>query len=280
MKLRNKLLCYRGGGYDGCCWEWNFGYFDNEAKFHSIYASGYAGIHEEDKAYAEASEIRREMAECRRTNQACDVNSGDLLDLNLCSSMVALDRRYVWDFVRICLIELEASGLLGKKAQLNLHAFCDKCGREVHACDIEDEMHGVDVISATGRCSGPFFHSSKVCNDCYGLGCCRACLEIGNSDPYDDDLYEGGYCWFHQCYMLLDLLHDGELERCEDTEELLDLFKSLPKHDRETYKFSVHHDLLEKTWNSLGKSVEGARKRKPSAEEKAKQPVLPGIEKL
>jgi len=80
--------------------------------------------------------------------------------------------------------------------------------------------------------------------------------------------------------MLLDLLHDGELERCEDTEELLDLFKSLPKHDRETYKFSVHHDLLEKTWNSLGKSVEGARKRKPSAEEKAKQPVLPGIEKL
>ncbi len=40
----NILVCYEGGGYSGCYWEWNYFYIDKQGTFHDIHSSGRAGI--------------------------------------------------------------------------------------------------------------------------------------------------------------------------------------------------------------------------------------------
>lgn len=41
--LKNVIVAYHGGGYDGCIWEWNYAYFDEDGEFHDIYSSGVLG---------------------------------------------------------------------------------------------------------------------------------------------------------------------------------------------------------------------------------------------
>ncbi len=52
-QLKNLLVQYKGGGYDGCFWEWNFFLFDSKGKFHNLMSTGRCGI----KTKAEALEI-------------------------------------------------------------------------------------------------------------------------------------------------------------------------------------------------------------------------------
>jgi hypothetical protein len=42
---KNTLVAYKGGGYDGCWWEWNYCYIDKDGQFRDIFSSGYRGIH-------------------------------------------------------------------------------------------------------------------------------------------------------------------------------------------------------------------------------------------
>ena len=42
-KLRNVLVEYQGGGYDGCFWEWNYAFIDSRGVFHDIFSSGRKG---------------------------------------------------------------------------------------------------------------------------------------------------------------------------------------------------------------------------------------------
>ena len=45
---RNVLVQYKGGGYDGCFWEYNYAYFDADGEFHCIAATGYKGCETEE----------------------------------------------------------------------------------------------------------------------------------------------------------------------------------------------------------------------------------------
>ena len=50
--IKNKLIQYKGGGYDGCHWEWNWFLFDSEGSFHNLASTGCMGV----KDLAEAIE--------------------------------------------------------------------------------------------------------------------------------------------------------------------------------------------------------------------------------
>jgi hypothetical protein len=41
--MKNVLAQYKGGGYSGCFWEWNYAFFDKKEKFHNILATGSQG---------------------------------------------------------------------------------------------------------------------------------------------------------------------------------------------------------------------------------------------
>lgn len=48
--FKNILVQYKGGGYDGCFWEWNYFLFDAKGTFHDLASSGWRGI--KDRAAA------------------------------------------------------------------------------------------------------------------------------------------------------------------------------------------------------------------------------------
>lgn len=53
MKTRRNLLVqYKGGGYDGCYWEWNFFLFDGRGRFHNLMSTGHRGIQTAEQAKA------------------------------------------------------------------------------------------------------------------------------------------------------------------------------------------------------------------------------------
>jgi len=49
-EYKNILVQYKGSGYDGCIWEWNFFLFDNEGNFHNIITTGSMGIKFRERA--------------------------------------------------------------------------------------------------------------------------------------------------------------------------------------------------------------------------------------
>ena len=42
------LVCYQGGGYAGCIFEWNYAFLDKQGKFHDLFSSGRNGCETED----------------------------------------------------------------------------------------------------------------------------------------------------------------------------------------------------------------------------------------
>jgi len=49
--MKNVLIQYKGGGYDGCFWEWNYGFFNPIEIFESMYHSGREGCDTQEKIY-------------------------------------------------------------------------------------------------------------------------------------------------------------------------------------------------------------------------------------
>lgn len=48
--MKNKLLIYKGGGYDGCIWEYNMCYWNDKENWKDIFSSGYGGLKTEADA--------------------------------------------------------------------------------------------------------------------------------------------------------------------------------------------------------------------------------------
>jgi hypothetical protein len=48
--VKNLLVEYKGGGFDGCFWQWNYFLWDMDGKFHNLLSTGYKGIKDEAAA--------------------------------------------------------------------------------------------------------------------------------------------------------------------------------------------------------------------------------------
>ena len=48
--MKNLLVEYKGGGFDGCFWQWNYFGWDDMGKFHNILSNGYKGVKDEMQA--------------------------------------------------------------------------------------------------------------------------------------------------------------------------------------------------------------------------------------
>jgi len=49
MVKKNTIVQYKGGGYDGCFWEWNYAYYDHDGLFHNLVSSGRNGCSTEEE---------------------------------------------------------------------------------------------------------------------------------------------------------------------------------------------------------------------------------------
>jgi len=141
--MKNILVQYKGGGYDGCFWEWNYFAIDKQGKFHDVASSGHNGITEE----ADALACIKEQA---RGTYIYDLNT----DADIREFQAACNAGHV-----IGVID-KVNELIGDGIDITpLYWFCDHCNTKM-----EGGGHGCDHLG----CGGVAIQdNTKICNNCY-----------------------------------------------------------------------------------------------------------------
>lgn len=156
--LKNLLVQYQGGGYEGCFWEWNYFLFDHEGKFHVIAASGYKGITTRSAALA-FLKAGKESYSYRLTNK---------------KELHAFQREN--NPTHVAEVVAKVNDIYPKNV---MYWVCDECGCRV----IDNEVfysgyHGDGGIGVVGE--------GKFCADCYCMHTCNDCGEF-QSEPMITD---------------------------------------------------------------------------------------------
>jgi hypothetical protein len=159
--LKNILVTYRGGGYDGCIWETNVFHIDKKGEFFDIYSSGYSGIKsmEDIPPYLE---------------------NADIYDLESEENIFAFQRDEAKSVVLLCV------NYFAEKMDYNpLYLICDICG--------EKTQYG--YAGGFQGCGGIAIRATTmVCEDCYSARYCSSCGEIYEGDEKMVEIDGEYYC--------------------------------------------------------------------------------------
>lgn len=162
--LRNCLVQYQGGGYDGCIWEWNYFLLDSEKKFNNIFSSGHNGVKDE------------------KDFQKFNFDEPDVYIYDL------TNKEEMKDFV----IEtnendvLYVAKVLYDEFDYELKGFCDKCKQEFTLA--EGHHTGYKGDGGIG-----IVYTGMVCESCYYTYSCNRCEEFVGSEgiKYNEN---GSFC--------------------------------------------------------------------------------------
>jgi hypothetical protein len=162
-KLKNVLVEYQGGGFDGCFWEWNYAFVDCKGRFHDIFSSGSKGcttlkeLHDYMTA-ADASPSRHgSMYGTYRINVKADLER--FADSAPVDRLVAVARWFSYNQFKRVAIEPK----------------CTACGHRFNALSGTPEgLQGEGGIVLA--------HSEIVCEDCYSQHSCPDCNEYYGPD--------------------------------------------------------------------------------------------------
>lgn len=166
---KDLLVQYRGGGYDGCHWEWNYFLFDAKGKFHNLASTGRRGIKTQEEAISILADDKNPPFTYRLTVKK---------DLQEFQSKCA------------------ESHVLGVSKKVNeiyksdvMYFECDECSNKIYPQndDCETSMYhtgyhgdgGIGVVM-----------EGKLCSDCYSInacGFCGFCGEYDENPEFNDD---------------------------------------------------------------------------------------------
>ncbi len=137
----NILISYKGGGFDGCFWEWNFAFIDKNEEFHDIYSSGYRGCSTiEDLVQYINNEISSDfdtydMSKAKERNRFADTES--------INCVIGLNKR-----------------MLELKLNIVCKLICDVCGKRF------DTNNGGRELGYKGNGGVGIEITSMICQDC------------------------------------------------------------------------------------------------------------------
>lgn len=161
-EMKNCLMVYKGGGYDGCFWEYNICMWDSNGVWHDIFSSGCDGLTTEEDAL-------KAFEEHSHSHVAYNIMVRD--DIN------GFRDTYGVNMVFGVMKYFNEHGIPSK-----LMLKCDRC---VHESDDVSDFH-LQGLRADGgiHCS----NTDIVCNDCISLSSCDQC-GIYMSDGEDKERY-------------------------------------------------------------------------------------------
>ena len=146
----NSLISYRGGGYDGCIYEWNYAYIDKDGEFHDIYSSGKMGC----KTREDLEELNAKEIEAWDRGKG-DISRFDVYDLG---SDTELER--LVDELPISHLLCIARWFVQENIDIPLTLCCDRCKQAVAASTCRGiGAHGIGGIRAE--------FSELICAQCY-----------------------------------------------------------------------------------------------------------------
>lgn len=152
---------YRGGGYSGCFWEWNFCFWNSEGEWCDLYSSGRNGIETEDKMLLALAEGKINYV----------VNLTNKKDIAY------------WTKEFNTYLVLTIAKTLNDNYAYEIELPCKQCGN----LNEPEDTHYVDDYTL-------------VCEDCLGCGSCSACDDFVGEDNLHylpEHIYnEGPVCEF------------------------------------------------------------------------------------
>jgi hypothetical protein len=171
-----KLIAYKGGGYDGCIWEWNYALYKDK-EYISIVATGYFGCKTKEEFEDRHGSIKNE------------------------------DDFYAYDFVQDGIVyeipDLENHNLdhiitVGSKLHdmgIYVQRTCSMCGQKKL---IYGDEEGIGWYSTGYKGAGGLMITSTgvVCEDCYCSNTCNYCSEFIEPDSENVRRWDNGctYC--------------------------------------------------------------------------------------
>lgn len=156
------IVAYRGGGYDGCIWEWNYAFFDQELQFHDVFSSGCMGCRTSDEFFENAWPL---VCPEDVYHLGSEEDVARLLDhepLHNVLRLAAWFSRYP---------ELEAP---------ELFFFCNCCGGKVSLAGFFDEQDVSQAMRFIYQGFGglTYFCTEIWCPDCTAEHTCHVCESL------------------------------------------------------------------------------------------------------
>ena len=156
--MKNLLVMYKGGGYSGCYWEWNFCFWDDNGEWHDLYSSGRDGIDTYIAMFMALAE-----------DDGC---------INYVVNLTNEKDIAYWAKEFNAYLVLVIANILNDDYDYSIELPCKECGN----LSEPEDMQYVDECTL-------------VCDDCYCSGLCVACNEYVGEDNLHrlpDYLYDDG----------------------------------------------------------------------------------------
>jgi hypothetical protein len=185
--MKNTLMQYKGGGYDGCIWEWNYCYWDSEGKWHNLVASGYAGLKTEEKAKQFiADEIKAEEDFIiNKFNAKYHLSRNPeyfLIDLTNADQMEEFKEGSAITNVIGIMRKLIKSPHLTDEVKVNMEIKCDLCHCKNDPDEIIPEPNNYHGDGGVG-----IEYEGKICLECCNMYSCSYCGEYYGKDYEEFD---------------------------------------------------------------------------------------------
>jgi hypothetical protein len=119
-KPKNLLVMYKGGGYSGCYWEWNFFVFDNNGVFYNVVSTGSAGVKDEAEALAIAANDRDDVYRYKLNTKK-----------GLAELATEINERWLLELCKFFSETLPDYGV---------YMLCSKCGCQISAVDATENI--------------------------------------------------------------------------------------------------------------------------------------------
>lgn len=164
--IRNAVIQWRGGGYDGCIWEPNTGFFNAEGEWYPVISTGYNARDTIEDFWRQRA--NRNPRPYRDEDFIFPITEEGLLDF----------QTYIReDFFMHTIKVLEDEGY-------DVWWRCAHCGESICGVDEFVQFQGYQGDGGIG-----VIHDGPVCEECFSQNQCRGCQD------YDSNLDENGMCW-------------------------------------------------------------------------------------
>ena len=201
--MKNKLLAYSGGNFDGCIWEWNAAYWDADGIFKDIYSSGRDGLFSRHgcnsmfgRGKSDSAYIHTDPERTAREWLKDGENKAELIDLTRPKSIEYFARE--WNSVFVAGVHEKLHDEYPK-----FFWICSQCGRHVNdETPILEDWHGCGGIASTA--------DTMLCEECFSAGSCCKCNEY-----YGEDRLDHGYCEYCIENAIKQYDTEGEIERID-----------------------------------------------------------------
>ena len=203
---KNKIVQWRGGGWAGCIWQPETGFFDETGNWHPVISSGYGKRDTLDEFNA------KRLPETRDWQVSRNGSDADLVYPITRKGLLEFQENIRDDFFMATLKAVEAAGYL-------VFWRCTQCKKVKEGTDLFADFEGYKGDGGIG-----VIYQGMICQECWDTGTCTECNTFGSKADLVQ-LSGGQYCKGCIAQAVEDRATDKERAALESLDQDLDRFQ-------------------------------------------------------